>query len=83
MEPPEHAPLSAQRNLNLLVTNWRSTELETKRRNQSDVEGNRGISVDIKCLLKLSPENGPCKENMQSASVRAGEGAAGEGLMER
>lgn len=38
-----------------------------------------GISVDTKHFSKLSPEKGLYKENMQSTSVRAGEGAAGEG----
>ena len=38
-----------------------------------------GISIDTERFSKLSPEKGFCKENTQSTSVRAGEGAAGEG----
>ena len=38
-----------------------------------------GISADTEYFSKLSPEKGLCEENVQSTSVRAGEGAAGEG----
>lgn len=38
-----------------------------------------GISEDTEYFNKLSPEKGLCEENMQSTSVLAGEGAAGEG----